>query len=322
MRYRASKIEITGNEREDTIRLQFDYPYIFEQTIFEHPWLLDFQRRYISTYLLKSMLSEHDRGEILPHRTLTHNGSWNHWTQGDLSEDAGFIRQMELNERNENNTEGEEVGKEVEQRKEEKRQGKRRTLQEDESFDILSTCATFTLDMDHAPLPQTYMMHADPPLSPLEALYPCPLDMLLPVEKQQIGCHEGLDLITEVAATILQTKNSDFEPDMADLGSKTPLLQYSELEQDRLMTESDATTQERTSVHPHPIFPAILPPNALHPGRMFIELRTDQPDIWGFNDFESTVVRLQSTPLYATTIKVTECIDPLVNHPLWNEDHS
>ncbi|KAF9488259.1 hypothetical protein BDN71DRAFT_1436248 [Pleurotus eryngii] len=254
--YQANKIEIMGNEREDTIHLRFDYPHTFEQTIFEHPWLLDFQRHYKSTYSLKSTLSEHDKGETLPRGTLTHNGSWNHQTQ----------------------------------------------------------------DMDHAPLPRTYMMRADPLLSPLEALYPCPLDTSLPMKKQQIGCHEGLDLIAEVVATILQTENSDVEPDTVDSESKTPSLQYPELEQDRSMTDSDTTTQERPSIHPHPIFPAILPSNALHPGGTFIELQTDQPDIWGFNDFESTVVRLQTTPLYATTIEATECIDPPVNHSLWNED--
>ncbi|KAG9219981.1 hypothetical protein CCMSSC00406_0006894 [Pleurotus cornucopiae] len=120
IRYQANEIEITGNESEDTIRLRFDYPHTFEQTIFEHPWLLDFQRRYRSTYSLKSTLSEHDGGETLPRGTLTHNRSWNHRTQGDLSEDAGFIQRLELNERNKSDMEGEEVGKEVEQRKEEK----------------------------------------------------------------------------------------------------------------------------------------------------------------------------------------------------------
>ncbi|KDQ34074.1 hypothetical protein PLEOSDRAFT_164008 [Pleurotus ostreatus PC15] len=116
IRYRADVTELLGEGREDALRLEYHYQTWFEDTIFEHPWLLDLQKRYRSTYSLKSTLSEYEDGEILPRGTLTRNGSWNHRVQGELTEKAGFIRRMELHERyklENEDAEGKAVGKEV-----------------------------------------------------------------------------------------------------------------------------------------------------------------------------------------------------------------
>ncbi len=318
VRYRANEIELIGNTDEDAIRLRFDYRYTFEPTIFEHAWLLDLQRRYRSTYSLKSTLSEYNDNEELPRGTLTPNGSWNHRTQGELSEDAGFSRRTEESQWNGYEREGKEVGEEYDRQGDEKREGKKKAaLQEEESFDISSTRATSILEPDGTPLPRTYMIRADPPLSPLELAYPRPLDTPFPVEKQRVSEHEGLDLITKVASALLQTENGDVNTESR---SSTPLLQYPESDRVHSGKGSNATNSELPTIQPHPIFPAILPPNALHPGGTFIELRTDQLDIWGYNDAESTIVRLQDAPLYATSADIKYATDPPTRHPLWNED--
>ncbi|KAF9499085.1 hypothetical protein BDN71DRAFT_1503455 [Pleurotus eryngii] len=57
----------------------------------------------------------------------------------------------------------------------------------------------------------------------------------------------------------------------------------------------------------------------LHPGESFIELQTDQPDMWGYNDAESTLVRIQFTPIELTQFTPLYSIEPPSHHPLWND---
>ncbi|KAF9489741.1 hypothetical protein BDN71DRAFT_1511842, partial [Pleurotus eryngii] len=115
IRYCANEIELTGNEAEESIRLRFNYSYVFEQTMFEHPWFLELQRQFRSTYSLKSTLSEYQVGEVLPRGTLTSNGSWNHRIHGELTEQAGFTRRMNRLDNGEGIDEGKDVGREAEQ---------------------------------------------------------------------------------------------------------------------------------------------------------------------------------------------------------------
>ncbi|KAF4588148.1 hypothetical protein EYR38_010115 [Pleurotus pulmonarius] len=319
IRYRASETELVGTIQEDALRLEYHYPTVFENTIFEHPWLLDLQKRYHSTYALKSTLSEYQPGEILPRGSLTRNGSWNHRVQGDLTEDAGFIRRAEGNERDYYDKERKEAGKDDEGRKEEKRQGKKKiTSQDEEPFDISSTRASSIMEPENAPLPRTYLLFAESPLSPLELAYPRPLDTPFPVEKQRVSQHEGLDLVTKVADTILQTENGD---DVTESRSSTPLLQYPESEEGLSATNSNTTEPKRLASRPHPppIFPSILPPSVIRPGEAFVELRTDQPDLWGYNDAESTLVRIQSAPIEPTQFSPLYSKNPPPHHPIWND---
>ncbi|KAF4573188.1 hypothetical protein EYR36_007698 [Pleurotus pulmonarius] len=328
IRYRANEIEVTGDQKEDTLRLQFNYTHTFEQTVFEHPWLLDLQRRYRSSYSLKSTLSEYDDGENLPRGSLTHNGSWNHRTYGELTENAGFIRttketQPELAGVDAGiDDESRSEGRGEEERRRRRREEKKKSAESSEAFDISSTRPPSMLKTAPSPLPRSYMMRIDSPTHMFDSLNPQPLDDPSPLEKQRFGHHEGLERITEIAARILDSGVNDDEVSTPDktLSPKLPPLLYPETDDELPKQLETGTIDRRTpSIHPHPIFPAILPPNALHPGGTFIELRTDQPDIWGFNDYESTVVRLQSAPIQATAIEAPDCAIPSSDHPLWNE---
>ncbi|KAF9488010.1 hypothetical protein BDN71DRAFT_1594167 [Pleurotus eryngii] len=115
IRYCANEIELTGNEAEESIRLRFNYSYVFKQTMFEHPWFLELQRQFRSTYSLKSTLSEYQAGEVLPRGTLTSNGSWNHHIHGELTEQARFTRRKNRLDNGEGIDEGKDVGREAEQ---------------------------------------------------------------------------------------------------------------------------------------------------------------------------------------------------------------
>ncbi|KAF4604658.1 hypothetical protein EYR40_003433 [Pleurotus pulmonarius] len=346
IRYRANVTELLGEEREDALRLEYHYQTCFENTIFEHPWLLDLQKRYRLTYSLKSTLSEYQDGESLPRGTLTRNGSWNHRIQGELNEHAGFIRRTELHEHYEPRHEGLErdVGKE--EGKEDKDEVKPRQehdeeYQDKQALQPINTSPSHLAPLDENAAQDNHWAHSPPrslffittPLSPIDD--ECEL-VNVTAAKQIDGYHDALDRVSEATIDALyedldhiteKAVNSPLPSLLMAHGSsrssrsQTPELAYPqdgpESPEELILLKSRRITIQGPL--PPPIFPFILPPSVIRPGEAFIELRTDQPDMWGYNDADSTLVRIQSAPIEPTQFAPLYSIDPPPHHPIWND---
>ncbi|KAF4573280.1 hypothetical protein EYR36_007791 [Pleurotus pulmonarius] len=317
LRYKADEIEILGEQTEDALRLQFNYHYTFEDTVFEHPWLQDLQKRYQSTYSLKSTFSEYQNGETLPRGTLTRNGNWNHRIQGELTDEAGFVRISEAwgedstwtldKASNDEVTTPANGYKEVGIEEEREIVGGERS-KHPESTQQPSPVRSLTLTIPPSTPPRSFFLISAAPL-------PNTRDFELlsvPTPKPTMSPSQGLLRIQEAASDVLYEETDACHTDELDLS-------YPANEPSPRPTQIDSSKTLLLGPQAPPIFPSILPPNALRPGESFIEMRTDQPDIWGFNDAESTVVRIQSAPIEPTRLTPLFTKDPPPHHPIWNE---
>ncbi|KAF9494824.1 hypothetical protein BDN71DRAFT_1431453 [Pleurotus eryngii] len=68
--------------------------------------------------------------------------------------------------------------------------------------------------------------------------------------------------------------------------------------------------------HAHTMFNILLKLGDSHPSQSFVEVQTDCPDIWGFNDADGTIIIPAGAPLPPTTLLPIFSTKPPVGHPL------